>query len=89
MVVVEKGVLHSAESSALAASRAFFLLMPTSALQAVSFRSAPSARMERPVELGSLEYRNLGRDAPGLEGIVRAAAAADKLILAVFAEWPG
>ena len=44
MVVVEKGVLHSAESSALAASRACFLLMPTRALQAVSLRSAPSAR---------------------------------------------
>ena len=37
-------MLHSAASSAFAASRAFFLLMPTSALQAVSFRSAPSAR---------------------------------------------
>ena len=45
MVMVEKGgeVVHSAASSALAASRAFFLLMPTSALQAVSFNRAPSA----------------------------------------------
>ena len=42
--MVEKGVLHSAESSAFAASRAFFLLMPTRALQAVSFNRAPSAR---------------------------------------------
>ena len=42
--MVEKEVLHSAASSAFAASRAFLLLMPTSALQAVSFRSAPSAR---------------------------------------------
>ena len=42
--MVEKEVLHSAASSALAASRACFLLMPTRALQAVSFRSAPSAR---------------------------------------------
>ena len=53
----EKGVLHSAASSAFAASRALLLLKPTRALQAVSF--------------------------------MRAAAAADKLILAVFAEWPG
>ena len=42
--MVEKEVLHSAASSALAASRALLLLMPTRALQAVSFRSAPSAR---------------------------------------------
>ena len=42
--MVEKGVLHSAESSAFAASRACFLLMPTRALQAVSFNRAPSAR---------------------------------------------
>ena len=42
--MVEKGVLHSAASSAFAASRAFFLLMPTRALQAVSFSKAPSAR---------------------------------------------
>ena len=44
MVMVEKGVLQSAASSAFAASRALRLAMPTSALQAVSFRSAPSAR---------------------------------------------
>ena len=31
-------ILHSAASSALAASRACFLLMPTRALQAVSFK---------------------------------------------------
>ena len=44
MVMVEKGVLQSAESSDLAASRASLLRMPTRALQAVSFNRAPSAR---------------------------------------------
>ena len=42
-----------------------------------------------PVELGSrLRYRNLNAEDnnPGLEGIVRAAAAQNQLILAVFAE---
>ena len=37
MVMVEKGVLQSAASSAFAASRALRFCMPTSALQAVSF----------------------------------------------------
>ena len=44
MVMVEKEVLHSAASSAFAASRASLLRMPTRALQAVSFNRAPSAR---------------------------------------------
>ena len=41
--MVEKEVLHSAASSAFAASRASLLRIPTSALQAVSFILADDA----------------------------------------------
>ena len=44
--MVEKEALHSAESSAFAASRAFLLLMPTRALPAVSFIRGGQLRIE-------------------------------------------